>query len=978
MDLMLKKLSFLRKELSGELYTDQISKYLYATDASAYRKIPMAVAIPKNEQDLQKLIAFANNEKITLIPRGAGTSLAGQVVGNGIIVDMSRNFNNILELNETNHSVRVQPGVVLDELNLYLKSHNLFFGPETSTSNRCVIGGMLGNNSCGSHSIIYGSTRDHTIAVKSLLSDGSIAEFKALNNSEFIEKYKSQTFEGQLYNNIQTILSNPLNQKHIQQDYPDREVKRRNTGYALDILLDTNPFNDNGIPFNFSKLIAGSEGTLTMATEIVLNLVPLPPKEKAVICIHLNSVMDALYANLIALEYAPGAVELMDSHILNCTKDNISQRRNRFFVQGDPGAILIVEFARESKSEILEIQNALESELRKNGLGYHFPIVFGSDINRVWALRKSGLGVLSNTPGDSKPVSVIEDTAIKPELLPAYIKEFNQILDKYKLNCVYHAHVGSGELHLRPVLNLKDPYHVELFRNIALDTAHLVKKYKGSLSGEHGDGRLRGEFIPIIIGEHNFNLVKEIKKTWDPNHIFNANKIVDTPSMNSSLRYVPGKPHRNIETYFDFSSSFGILGAIENCNGSADCRKSEVIGGTMCPSFMATRNENSSTRARANILREYLTNSTKNNPFNHKEIYEVLDLCLSCKGCKSECPSNVDMAKLKAEFLQQYYNSNGIPLRSLLIGHFTKVNKIGSLMPKAYNFVINKSIFSKALKNVIGFSNKRNVPEIASTTLRSWLKKNLSSYNILLPENAKKVCLFVDEFTNYNDVEIGILFVKLLNKLGYIIIIKDHKESGRTFLSKGLLKKARKIANYNILKLHSLVEESIPLIGIEPSCILTFRDEYPELASSTLRGFAKELAKNVFLLEEFINAEFLAGRIDSKKFVSETKKIKFHGHCQQKAIVSSEPTRAILSIPENFEVTEIKSGCCGMAGSFGYEKEHYDLSIKVGELVLFPEVRITPQDVLIVASGTSCRHHIFEGTGRKAVHPIEVLYNALV
>ncbi len=973
-----KKISQLNKTIQGKIYTDQVAKILYATDASAYREIPLGVAIPENDDDIKKIIDFARTEKINLIPRGAGTSLAGQVVGNGIIVDLSRNFRKILKVDQANHSVTIQPGVVLDELNLEMKKYGLFFGPETSTSNRCVMGGMLGNNSCGSHSIIYGSTRDHIVGVKAFLSDGNLTEFTDVIGKEYTNKCIGNSLESRLYKSHFDILNNPVNQESIRKEFPDKEIRRRNNGYAIDILLETDPFTNNKIPFNFSKLLAGSEGTLAMATEMVLNLVPLPPKEKAVICVHLNSVMEALYANLIALKYSPGAVELMDSIILNCTKDNISQRRNRFFIQGDPGALMIVEFERETKEEILEIQSSLEKELRANNLGYHFPILFGSDIAKVWTLRKSGLGVLSNIPGDAKPVSVIEDTAVHPNDLPAYITEFDKLLYKHKLDCVYHAHIGSGELHLRPVLNLKDPKDVEIFRVLARETAQLVKKYHGSLSGEHGDGRLRGEFLPIMIGEHNYGLVKQIKKLWDPDLIFNSQKIVDTPAMNTSLRYDSTMAKKEIKTYFDYSSTLGIMGAVENCNGSADCRKTEIMGGVMCPSYMATRDENATTRARANILREFLTRSEKTNPFNHKEIGEVLDLCISCKGCKSECPSNIDMAKLKAEYLQHYYDANGVPLRSLLVGHINKINKIASIVPSVYNYVVNKSPVAGSIKKFIGFSPKRMMPELAPHTFRSWMKRNLKELNKELSEDSSTVCLFLDEFTNYNDVEVGVKTVKLLNKLGYKIIIRNHKESGRTFLSKGLLKKARKIAEFNVKSLHSLVSENIPLLGIEPSCILTFRDEYPELVTAPYVLQAKELSKNVYLIEEFISKEFEAGRIDASKFTHQEKIIKFHGHCQQKAIVSTTPTNKMLSIPVNFKVSEIKSGCCGMAGSFGYEHEHYDISMKIGELVLFPDVRNSEENTIIAAPGTSCRHHIYDGTGRKAVHPVEVLYSALI
>jgi Fe-S oxidoreductase len=743
-------------------------------------------------------------------------------------------------------------------------------------------------------------------------------------------------------------------------------------------LLETQIFSDTNIPFNFCKLIAGSEGTLAFITEIKLNLVPVPPKVKGVICVHLQSIEESISANLLVLKYKPGAVELMDQVILNLTKGNLTQQRNRFFVQGDPGAILIVEFARETKEEILEIYEKLVSDLKAAGYGYHYPILFNEDIAKVWALRKSGLGILSNMPGDAKPVSVIEDTAVKPKFLADYISDFKQILKQYNLSCVYHAHIGSGELHLRPILNLKDPKDVELFHTIAYEMARLVKRYRGSLSGEHGDGRLRGEFIPLMIGEHNYRLLKEVKNAWDPNHIFNTRKITDVPPMNAQLRYEPGKATREIKTYFDFSATQGIMRAAENCNGSGDCRKSHLMGGTMCPSYMATRDEITTTRARANILREFLTQSTKKNPFNHKEIYDVMDLCLSCKACKSECPSNVDMAKLKAEFLQHYYDANGVPFRTMAIAYINKINGWMSIMPGLYNAFVSNKISASLIKKTIGFASKRSIPKLGNKTLTHWAKQNLQKLNAALPNQNRKIWLFADEFTNYNDVEIGITSIKLLHKLGYYIAIPKHIESGRTFLSKGLLRKAKSIANKNTSLLSSIVTPEMPLIGIEPSCILTFRDEYPDLVDTSIKDQAKRLAKNALLIDDFLSMEIEKGFIKAEAFSNQSLEIKLHGHCQQKALLSTASTKNMLSLPVNYKVTEIKSGCCGMAGSFGYEKEHYDLSMKIGELILFPEVRKAQDNTLIAAPGTSCRHHIKDGTGRTALHPVEILWKALL
>jgi len=969
------KLNELKTRFKGEIFADEYTRLIYATDASAYKELPQLVVRPADTDDLKVLISFAKNLKTSLIPRTAGTSLAGQVVGGGIVADVSKHLNEILEINATEHWVRVQPGVVLDELNKILEPTGLFFGPETSTSNRCMIGGMVGNNSCGSHSLVYGSTRDHLLEIKALLSDGSEVVFGKLSVDGFEKKCLLDSLEGGIYRNIKEILGTTKNQVEIREQFPDKSIHRRNTGYAIDLLLETKPFTENSEEFNFCKLIAGSEGTLCFITEIKLNLDPLPPKEKALICVHCNSLDEAFKGNIIALKHNPVAIELMDNVILEQTKANISQRKNRFFLQGDPAAVLIIELAEKTREQIDSKAIAVIAELQSAGFGYHFPLVYNQDVNKVWALRKAGLGVLSNLPGDAKPVAVIEDTAVNPQLLPEYMDDFRQMLVKLNLNCVYYAHIATGELHLRPVLNLKDPKDVELFHTVALETAKLVKKYRGSLSGEHGDGRLRGEFIPMMIGEHNYSLLESIKKTWDPEGIFNPGKITGTPRMNSSLRYNLDIQAIEPKTFFDFSKTHGILRAAEQCNGSADCRKSAVMGGTMCPSYMATKDENATTRARANILREFLTNSSKNNRFDHQEIYKVMDLCLSCKGCKSECPSNVDMARYKAEFLQHWHDANGIPFRTRIIANISKLNKLGMLAPSIFNFFISNAFSSGMMKKTLGFASARSIPVLYKTSLRSWVKKLPSNQNVVVNGT---VLLFADEFTDTNDVEIGINAVKLLNGLGYKVEIPDHVESGRAYLSKGLIRKSKKLARENVSKLNALVSEKTPLIGIEPSAILSFRDEYPDLVGDDLKDQALKMAPYCLMFDEFIMREVQNGKINQSQFSDAKQHIRLHGHCHQKALASTGPTKEMLSLPANYSVDEIKSGCCGMAGSFGYEAEHYEVSMKVGELVLLPEVRNTPEHTIISAPGTSCRHQIKDGTGRIALHPIEVLYNALL
>jgi len=974
METLISRLKKLGESLDGDLKYDKITTTIYSTDASVYKEEPLAVAWPRGATDIRKILSFAKKEKSSVTMRAGGTSLAGQVVSSGIIVDISRYMNKILEVNREEMWVRVEPGVVLDELNMKLKGYGLFFGPETSTSNRCNLGGMVGNNACGSHSIIYGSTRDHTIELKTLLSDGSEAIFGPIDKKTFNLKCNLDNLEGDIYKNIKHLLEDPANRERIREDFPDPKIERRNTGYALDQLLDSIVFNERSHKtFNFSRLLTGSEGTLAVTTEIKLNLVPLPPINKALVCVHIKNRIDAFKANLIALRFHPSAVEMMDNRVLDLTEDNISQKSNRFFLDGKPEAIVIVEFVRDKPEEIDLTAAEMIKALKAAGYGYSFPIVKGKDISKVWELRKAGLGILANMKGDSKPVAVIEDTAINVEQMPEYILDIEKMLTAYGKDSVFYGHIGSGELHIRPVLNLKDPMDVELFRTIGLDTAMLVKKFKGSLSGEHGDGRLRGEFIPLILGEYNYKLLKEVKRSWDPDGILNPGKITDTPEMNSCLRYIPGLPTRDIVTLFDFSSCEGIIRAAERCNGSADCRKSIKIGGIMCPSFMGTGDEEKSTRARANVVREFM--SKEGDPWNHKEIYEVLDLCLACKGCKSECPSGVDIAKIKSEFLQHWYDKHGIPLRTRLIANISDINQIGSIAPSLFNLFVKNHVTGTILKKVTGFATERSIPTLYNQTLKKWISKNLSEIN---PENPiSSVCLFIDEFTNYNDTEIGIAVIKLLTRLNYRVVITGHEVSARTYISKGLIRRAQKTIRKNIQILSGLISKELPLVGIEPSAILGFKDEYPELAGDDLKEMAEKIACNSYMIDEFIAGEFKAGKIDRNIFIKEKAEVLLHAHCQQKAIISSASSIAMLSIPSNYSVTEIPSGCCGMAGSFGYEKEHFELSNKIGELILFPEVRNSGENTIIAAPGTSCRHHIKDGTGRIALHPAVVLYKAL-
>ena len=959
-------LKTLHESLTGEVLFDKLHQTLYATDASVYRKIPLAVAFPKDAKDLKILIEFATKNKITLIPRTAGTSLAGQCVGDGIVVDVSKYFTNIISFDETSKTITLEPGIVRDSLNVFLKPYQLFFGPNTSTSNRCMIGGMVGNNSSGSTSIKYGVTRDKVVAIDAILSDGSSATFKEITSKDFIKKTQENSLEGKIYQSIYSELISESVQKEIKDQFPKQAIHRRNTGYAVDEFLTSDLFGGNSPTINVAKFLSGSEGTLAFSTAITLQLDALPPKESIMVCSHFTSINESLIATVTAMEHNLYNCELMDKTILDCTKSNREQAKNRFFLQGDPEAVLMLEVSANTIEAAEILANNLIEELEKNNLGYHHPKVYGKDIAKVHYLRKAGLGLLGNMIGDKKAVACIEDTAVALEDLPKYIEEFTKIMEKYQQNAVYYAHAGAGELHLRPILNLKKKEDVVLFRKITTDTAKLVKKYKGSFSGEHGDGIVRAEFIPLMIGEKNYQLLRRIKKAFDPNNVFNKGKITDAFAMDQNLRYDVDRIEPNINTIQDFSDNEGILKLAEKCNGSGDCRKPVSAGGTMCPSYRATKNEKDTTRARANILREFLTNSTEQNKFNHTELKEVFDLCLSCKACASECPSNVDIATLKAEFLYQYQESNGYSFRNKLFANNAKYNKLGSYLPTITNFFTNSIL----AKKVLGVAVERSVPKLAKQTLKSWLKKHPTK------TSNKTVYLFNDEFTNFYDAEIGIDAVILLEKLGYQVKTIAHDESGRSHISKGFLKEAKEICNNNIAIFKDVVTDETPLIGIEPSAILGFRDEYIRLADD--KASAQKIAKNCFTFEEFLSQELEKGAIDRSLFTSKTKTLKIHGHCHQKALSGTHASFQVLNIPSNYSVSILNTGCCGMAGSFGYEKEHYKVSMQVGEDTLFPKIRNCSSDTEIAAAGTSCRHQIFDGTNRIAKHPITLLKEALL
>ena len=1021
------------------IHTDPLHRIAYATDASAYREVPQGVTFPENEQDIIYLIQEAQKRHTHLIPRAGGTSIAGQVVGNGIVVDISKHFKKILEINPEERWAKVEPGVVLDELNLALEPYGLFFSPETSTSNRCCIGGMFGNNSCGSHSLIYGSTRHHVLEARGVLCDGSVEVFKTYTIRELEERFGHGFWETESKVLIQRIYTQlirwALDEKTVQlieENYPDKSLRRRSCGYAIDEVIEdlhntAKPLEERTI--NLCKVLAGSEGTLAFITEIKVDLDPLPPKEKMVVCAHCDTLQKSFLGNLVALKYHPSAVELMDRNILELSKQNVEQQKNRFFVQGDPAAILIIELRGETHEEMDAVADQLEQALMQNDehLVYACSRVYGNEISKVWSLRKAGLGLLTGMKGDAKPIGVIEDTAVAPEKLPAYMADFAQMLENLGLSCVYHAHISTGELHLRPIINIKEAEGLKKFREVAYETALLVKKYKGSLSGEHGDGRLRGEFIQLLYGNEVYALMQDLKKCWDPLQVFNLHKIVNTLPMDSMLRfdvdqrYAIEKVLGESKTYYNWKAAFdeckveGATGAknqlhalmcsVEQCNGAGDCRKSNLIGGTLCPAFKVSGDETKATRARANVLREILTRGWESEAFTvtncvsqfeknassncktqfatmqsilkSKELAEVLDSCLACKGCRSECPSNVDMTRLRSEILQHKYDMSGMPLRSFAVSWMATVEQLGHIVWPIYNLFASWKLSSNIIKRIIKFSTERDIPTLSRVTMRKAVKKECRRHKGASTKG--KVYLFADEFTNFQEAELGLTFAKLLLRLGYDVEIPKHVESGRAAISKGNLKLAKKFALKNVNLLKDKISEEIPLVGIEPSCILSFRDEYPDLVPAELRSQAQKLGRNALLFDEFIMREAKAGRISADDFKNDAVEIWLHGHCHQKALVGTEKTVAALKLIRNANIHVIPSGCCGMAGSFGYEKEHYQTSLAIGEMVLFPTIRKAIENsdgiipTIVSAPGTSCRQQILDGTGVRAVHPIQIL-----
>ncbi|MBI4525793.1 MAG: FAD-binding protein [Deltaproteobacteria bacterium] len=947
--------SELRKRLEGEVRFDRYSRLLYSTDASMYEIEPIGVVIPRDRGDVQAVIEIANRFGVPVLPRGGGTSLAGQTVGHAIVLDFSKHMNRVLEVNKEELWCRVQPGLVQDELNAHVRSMGLQFGPDTSTSNRATIGGMIGNNSAGAHSLTYGKTLDHVLELTAFLSDGSEVILKDLIGETVESKTKSDTLEGRLYREMIRLVQ--AHKSEILARYP--KIIRRVSGYNLDEFVKAKPFN-------LSRMIVGSEGTLACVVEAKMRLVP-KPKFTALSVVHFNDDHEALEASQAILETRPYALESTDKMILDLARGNIEQSRRLGFVQGNPSSLLMVEYAGENEESVREQVYALEELRKARGIGYAATLAFKpEEVRAVWGVRKAGLGLLLGTKGNKKPIAFVEDTAVEPARLPEFIKRFREILGRHDARAGYYGHCSVGCMHIRPLINLKEQSEVDKMVSIANEITDLVLEFNGALSGEHGDGLARSHFNEKLYGPVLYRAFREIKRAFDPKNLMNPGKIVDAPAMTESLRIGPTYKTWQPETLLDFSSQGGFAAAVEMCSGMGECRKK--LDGTMCPSYMATLDEEHSTRGRANALRAVLSGKVPKEDFTGKRLYEVLDLCLECKACKAECPSNVDMAKLKYEFLRHYYEANGLPLRNRLFGRIESLNRWGSRFAPLANRIVKSKANRWFLERVAGVDPRRPLPHFAGETFEDWFRTSSVTDSGVKGE----VVLFHDTFNNFNTPAVAIAATRLLHQSGYRVVLVDKKCCGRPMISKGMLKEARQNAVWNVDRLFSYAQKGTAVVGLEPSCLLTLRDEYPDMLRSEA---ARTVARQSFLLEEFILREKEAGRLimDVKKNGA---KALLHGHCHQKALVGTAPTVSVLRLA-GYDVQEVDSGCCGMAGSFGFEKEHYDLSVAIANRRLIPAVKAAEPKTEIVASGISCRQQIEHLSGRKAKHPAELLWESV-
>lgn len=962
-------LSELRKRTGGDIRTDAYSRILYSTDASIYQTLPHAVVMPRTSDELQAAIELAAKHRVPLLPRAGGSSLAGQAVNAAVVLDMNRYLDKIIEVNQEEKWVRVQPGVVLDPLNIELKKYGLQFGPDPASSNRAAMGGIVANNSTGSHSIVYGMTADHVLETSVFLSDGSATHFAPHENGSLEAKQKASGLEGQIYREIAALTGSTENQDYIRRGTPRHW--RRCGGYNLDRFVPDGVsfFGERDSRFNLAKLICGSEGTLGVMHEIKLQLVTKPSRTVLAV-VHFDDLHAALSAVPIMLETDPSAVELLDNlGLTRCREAAEYARLLDNFIEGDPNCVLITEFCGDSDEELRHKVDRLKQHLPAQSVPAGAITEAWTDQQQtdVWTVRKVGLGFLMSIKGDHKPIPFIEDAAVPVQHLADYVTKIEAFCNDLGTQVAYYAHASAGCVHIRPMINAKVASEVAKLPKIGQFSVELLHGYGGSLSSEHGDGRTRSWLAENFYGPDLYGLFKQVKKTFDPHNLLNPGNIVDAPAMTEDLRYGDDYQVVQINEQIDFSADQGFHRAVEMCNGAGICRK--TTAGTMCPSYMVTREEEHSTRGRANLLRAALSGALPTEELTSKRMYEAMDLCIECKACKSECPSSVDMTKIKFEFLAQYHLKHGVPLRARLmadIARFSRWNS-GAIAPLV-NAVLGNAGVRWLLEKVLGVSRHRQLPKFAREPFTTWFEKHEK------PSAAKRqVVLFNDTFNTYNYPHISIAATEVLEAAGFEVLLPGHWCCGRPMISKGLVDKARAAAQDCIEKLSPFAEQGIPIVGLEPSCLLTLRDELLTLLPNDSRG--KTIADNSFLFEEFIAKLADEGALDLD-FQEAVGNVLLHGHCQQKALVGTGPSKQTLGAA-GCEVNEVDSGCCGMAGSFGYEAEHYDISQAMGERTLLPAVRNADDATTVVAAGVSCRQQIKHATGRQALHPAEVLRDRL-
>lgn len=967
-------LDYLRRHVDGEVRFDQVTRRLYSTDASIYQIEPVGVVIPKTTEALQAAVQIALETHVPIIPRGGGTSLSGQSIGAGIVLDCSKYLNNILDVDPHLRIARVQPGVILDQLNRALDPHGLMFGPDVATASRANLGGMIGNNSAGSHSIVHGKTIDHIRRLRTILNDGKTYDLGPVD----WQRQDPRTFLGSLHQRVRQIVVD--NTDEIRRRFP--HILRRVSGYNLDALVDdgatssTGPSRGSARQSGLHQLLVGSEGTLGVVLEAELNLVP-KPKVVGLLIPQFASLAAAVDAVAVCMELHPSAVELMDHMLIELARNNLSLRDTTSALTGTPEALLMVEFSGDDFSYVTDRIKRLQTKLQRiPGLIATLPAIEANQRQTLWNLRNAAVPLLLSVPGDRKPVAFIEDTAVAPEHLPEYVARFRAILKKHGTGGTFYGHASVGCLHIRPVLNLKDPHDLTRMRQITEEITDLILEFGGSLSGEHGDGLARSEWNRKMFGDVLYEAFCQIKHAFDPHHLFNPGKIVHAPPMTENLRFGPNYRPTEPTTLFDYAKQEGFAGSIEMCNGSGVCRK--LQGGTMCPSFRATRDEKDNTRGRANILRLALVSEDPLKELAGDDVNAVLDLCLMCKACKSECPSNVDLAKLKAEVLSLRYQDRPRPMLHRTLSGLHRLNRWGSLAAPLVNFVQRNRLSRWMMHHLVGIDRRRHLPALYFNNFRRWFAHRRVSWNTALNPRLGNVILLDDCFTTYNEPAIGQSAVKLLDAAGFGIELADMTCCGRTLISKGYLAEARELIQQQAPRLAARIASGAPILGLEPSCLLTLVDEWPELVPGTATA---QIAKSAHLADSWLAQRIRGGdcslKLATPHSVPSTQNVALlHGHCHQKALVGTKGTASLLKLIPGLDVRVLDTGCCGMAGSFGYETEHYELSVQIANLDLLPAIAKSP-DAIVVAPGTSCRHQIHDLTDRRALHPLELLATAL-